>query len=169
MRIAKDVVDRLKFDNKTKAEIVDLVMYHDSDIYAAERPVRRWLNKIGFEMLDKLICVKLADIGAHSEIGQFDRVQRYYKIHDIAAKIMSEQQCFQIKDLAINGHDVIGIGVEAGPAVGKVLNHLLDRVLDEDILNEHDALIEEAERYLKGDLCSNCMRWHSKPTLATDS
>lgn len=158
MRIAKDVVDRLKFDNKTKAEIVDLVMYHDSDIYAAERPVRRWLNKIGFEMLDKLICVKLADIGAHSEIGQFDRVQRYYKIRDITAKIMSEQQCFQIKDLAINGHDVIGIGVEAGPAVGKVLNHLLDRVLDEDILNEHDALIEEAERYLKGDLCSNCVK-----------
>jgi tRNA nucleotidyltransferase (CCA-adding enzyme) len=151
MRIAKDVVDRLKFDNKSKDEIVDLVMYHDSDIYAAERPVRRWLNKIGFEMLDKLICVKLADIGAHSEINQFDRIQRYYKIHGIAAKIMTEHQCFQIKDLAINGHDVMSLGVETGPKVGEVLNYILEKVIEEGIENDRCSLLEEVSRYLKGE------------------
>lgn len=151
MRIAKDVVDRLRFDNKSKAEIVDLVMYHDSDIYSAERPVKRWLNKIGFEMLDKLICVKLADIGAHSEIGQFDRVQRYYKIHDIAAKIVVEQQCFTLKDLVVTGRDIMWhCDIQSGPLVGEVLNHLLDAVLDEIVDNNAYELIKEAKRYLKG-------------------
>lgn len=151
MRIAKDVVDRLKFDNKSKDEIVDLVLYHDSDIYAAEKPVRRWMNKIGPEMLEKLICVKLADIGAHSEINQFERVQRYHKIHGIADKIMAEQQCFTLKDLLVTGRDIMWhCDIQSGPLVGEVLNHLLDMVLDEDVDNNAYELIEEAKRYLKG-------------------
>lgn len=150
MRVAKDVVDRLKFDNKSKAEIVDLVMYHDSDIYAAERPVRRWLNKIGFEMLDKLICVKLADISAHSEVNQFERLQLCHKIRDITRVITEEQQCFQLKDLVINGHDVMrNCNIQSGPLVGEVLNHLLDMVLDGVVDNNADELIEEVERYLE--------------------
>lgn len=150
MRIAKDVVDRLKFDNKSKATIVDLVMYHDSDIYSAERPVKRWLNKIGFEMLDKLICVKLADIGAHSEVNQFERAGQYYMVRDIAAKIMAEQQCFTLKDLLVTGRDIMWYcDIQSGPLVGEVLNHLLDMVLDEDIDNNAYELIEEAKRYLK--------------------
>jgi hypothetical protein len=41
----------------------------------------------------------------------------------------------------------MGLGVPEGPLVGKILNHILDRVLDEDLENEHDALIDEAKRY----------------------
>lgn len=151
MRIAKDVMDRLKFDNKTKQEVVDLVLYHDADIYPGTRSVKRWLNKIGYEMLDKLINIKGADNGAHSEMAQIALPWRFFEIRRIASDIMNEQQCFQIKDLAINGHDVIGLGIEAGPTVGKVINHLLDMVLDEEIENDHESLMNEAARYLKGE------------------
>lgn len=151
MRIAKDVMDRLKFDNKTKQEVVDLVLYHDSDIYPGTRSVRRWLNKIGYDMLDKLIGVKLADIGAHSEVNQFERVCQCNEVRTVAMAIVDDQQCFQIKDLAINGHDLINIGFNEGSAIGKTLRHLLDKVLDGDIENEYEALMEEIDRYLKGE------------------
>jgi tRNA nucleotidyltransferase (CCA-adding enzyme) len=159
MRIAKDVMDRLRFDNKTRDEAVDLVLYHDSDIYPGVRSVRRWLNKIGYDMLDKLIGVKLADIGAHSEVNQFERVRQCNEVREVAMIITEEQQCFTLKDLAINGYVVMEhLGVPSGPKVGQVLNHLLDKVLDGEIENDLDALMEEAKRYLKGDLCSNCMK-----------
>lgn len=151
MRIAKDILERLRFDNKTKQEVVDLVLYHDADIYPGTRSVKRWLNKIGYEMLDKLINIKGADNGAHSEMAQIARPQRFWEIHRIAAEIMNEQQCFQIKDLAVNGHDVMSLGVESGPEVGKILNYLLNKVLNEEIENEHEVLMNEAAIYLKGE------------------
>ena len=151
MRIAKDVMERLRFDNKTKQEAVDLVLYHDADIYPGTRSVKRWLNKIGYEMLDKLINIKGADNGAHSEMGQIAKPQRFWEIRRIASEIMNEQQCFQIKDLAINGHDVMSLGVESGPKVGEVLNYILNKVIDDDIENERDALMNEAARHLKGE------------------
>ena len=151
MRIAKDVMDRLKFDNKTKQEVADLVLYHDADIYPGRRSVKRWLNKIGYEMLDKLINIKGADNGAHSEMAQISRPWRFLEVRNIAGDIMNEQQCFQIKDLAINGNDLINIGFNEGPGIGKVLNHLLEKVIDEEIENEYEALMEEIDRYLKGE------------------
>lgn len=151
MRIAKDVMDRLKFDNKTRQEVVDLVLYHDADIYPGTRSVKRWLNKIGYEMLDKLINVKGADNGAHSEMAQISLPWRFWEVRKIAGDIMNEQQCFQIKDLAVSGYDILSLGVKPGPKVGEILNHLLNKVIEEEITNEYDALIKEAVRYLKGE------------------
>lgn len=149
--IAERVMLRLKFDNKTRDEVVTLVLYHDSDIYPGVRSVRRWLNKIGYDMLDKLIGVKLADIGAHSEVNQSSRINLCNEVRVVAMTIMDEQQCFTIKDLAINGYDILRLGVEPGPKVGEVLNHLLEKVIDEEIGNDWASLIDEAERYLKGE------------------
>lgn len=152
MRIAKDVVDRLRFDNKTKQEVVDLVLYHDSDIYPGTRSVRRWLNKIGPVMLDELLDVKMADIRAHSTINRSERIGICIDISDIAGEIEQESQCFTMKQMAINGNDVMNLGVEPGPKVGEILNHLLNKVIEEEVENDHAILIEEAERYLKGEL-----------------
>jgi tRNA nucleotidyltransferase (CCA-adding enzyme) len=153
MRIAKDVMDRLKFDNKTKQEVVDLVLYHDADIYPGRRSVKRWLNKIGDDMLDKLIGVKLADIGAHSEVNQSSRIKLCSEIRGIAMTVMDEQQCFTLKDLVVTGRDIMWhCDIQSGPLVGEVLNHLLDMVLDESVDNNAYELIEEAKRYLKREV-----------------
>lgn len=150
-RMTKDVMDRLRFDNKTKEEVLTLVLYHDAEIHPGTRSVKRWLNKIGPEMLDRLLDVKITDIRSHSNINRGERIGICIDISDIAAQIEQEQQCFQIKDLAVNGHDVMDLGIEPGPTVGKILNHLLDKVLDGELENNYEVLIEEAERYLKGD------------------
>lgn len=152
MRIAKDVMERLKFDNKTKKEVADLVLYHDSDIYPGVKSVKRWLHKIGPKMLDRLLDVRIADIRAHSNINQGERLGTCLEISDIADQIEQEQQCFTLKDLLVSGFDVMqNCNVESGPIVGQVLNHLLDKVLDGEIENNANDLIQEAKRYLKGE------------------
>lgn len=103
-------------------------------------------------MLDKLLSVKIADIHAHSEVNQATRIWAVDKAYGLSQLIMYEQQCFTLKDLAINGYVVMEhFGVESGPKVGEVLNHLLDKVIDGEIENDLDVLLEEAKRYLKGD------------------
>lgn len=148
-RIAKDVMDRLKFDNKTKAEVVELVQYHDAVINPNTRSVKKWLNRIGRDILDKLFKVRIADIYAQSELDREGRISKCDKAYGIAQYVVCEQQCFQIKDLTVNGHDVLALGIDPGPRVGEVLGWLLAQVLDEEITNDHDILIEEAKRYLE--------------------
>lgn len=148
--LAKDVVERLRFDNKTKEEILTLVLYHDAEIHCSVKAVRRWLNKIGPEMFKKLIEVRFADMYAHADINRDERVDKYFAILKIADDIVDEQQCFTLKDLAINGYVVMDhLGVPGGPMVGKVLSHLLDKVLDGEIENDLDVLMTEAKRYLE--------------------
>lgn len=151
MRIAKDVMARLRFDNRTRDEVVDLVLYHDADINPSVRSVRRWLNKVGADIFNKLHQVRIADVYAQSGLNRDERISDCDKAYGIAQYVVAEQQCFTLKDLDINGHDILELGAEPGPQVGRVLNHLLDRVLDDEIENTYPALREETLRFLKGD------------------
>lgn len=150
-RIAKDVMERLRFDNKTKNETVDLVLYHDSDIYPGIRSVKRWLNRIGPEMLDQLLKVRDADVKAHSNINKISRLSNILYVRRVMKDIIAKEQCFSLKDLAVNGNDILSLGVDEGPMVGKMLNYLLDQVLDGIAVNEHNSLLAKAQLYLKGD------------------
>jgi tRNA nucleotidyltransferase (CCA-adding enzyme) len=153
---AEKIMTRLKFDNKTRDEVVALVRHHDTDIHPGYRTVKRWLNKLGEDLLYKLIFVKLADIEAHSEKGQAKCRDAVLGVLLIAKDILAQQQCFSLKDLAIGGKDIIALGVEPGPIVGETLKHLLDLVLDDIIENDHDLLVDKAKHYLeKGEVNGN--------------
>lgn len=147
-RIAEEVMKRLRFDKKTTKEVVDLVRYHDTTIEPQIKTVRRWLNKIGYDLFAKLMCVRLADISAHSDINKEPRRKKYEDVYIIAGKIIAEQQCFSLKDLAVNGFDIMSLGVASGPVVGITLEHLLDKVLAGELKNDTDVLLTEAVNYL---------------------
>lgn len=149
---AQVITDRLRFDNKTQDEIIRLVLYHDGDIQPAVRNVKRWLNKLGYGLFKKLTSVRIADVLAHSEINQETRINKCDMASELAQMIIDAEQCFRIKDLLINGTDIMNnCGVESGPIVGKVLNHLLDKVLDGELENNANDLILEAKKYLEGE------------------
>lgn len=151
-KMAKDILERLRFDNKTKEEVLTLVFYHDAIINPDTKSVKRWMNRIGPEMLDKLMFVRIADIYAQSEINLELRRDKALGVKLIAKDILAKRQCFTLKDLAINGYVVIEhLGVPSGPKVGEVLNYLLDMVMDGKIENDLDVLMDEAKRYLKGE------------------
>lgn len=60
--IAKTILERLRFDTKTKNEVLELILYHDALIEPTPKTVRRWLNKVGEERLRQLLLVREADI-----------------------------------------------------------------------------------------------------------
>ena len=69
---------------------------------------------------------------------------RLTELEDMKAKaeeIVAQGQCFSLKDLAVNGRDVIAAGVAPGPEVGRVLNGLLEQVISGEVPNEQKALL----------------------------
>ena len=146
--IAKTVLDRLKFDNKTKNEVLELVLYHDSVIEPTAKTVRRWLNKIGEERFRQLLFLREADILAHAEGTQESRLEHCHSLYPILDDILKEEQCFKLKDMQLNGKDVLELGVPEGKRVGEILQSLLDRIIAGELENDRDVLMREAVKML---------------------
>lgn len=70
-----------------------------------------------------------------------DRLAELDEIRTKAEQILAERQCLTLKDLAVDGRDVIAAGVESGPEVGRVLKELLERVLRGKTANTREALL----------------------------
>ena len=68
---------------------------------------------------------------------------------DVLNQVLEEQQCFSMKDLAINGDDLIALGFVPGKELGKVLKLLLMSVIDNTLQNDRETLLKEAQKWLK--------------------
>lgn len=58
--------------------------------------------------------------------------------------ILAEQSALQLKDLKISGNDLIDIGIPKGPVIGRILNELLETVLDDPAQNNRETLVKIA-------------------------
>lgn len=140
--ISKEVLERLRFDNHTQRDVVELVLYHDAVIEPTTKTVRRWLNKVGEVQLSRLLDIRMADILAHAEGTQQSRIDICDAVREIALEIIAEAQCFTLKDLAINGKDLLELGIPEGKEIGMLLNKILSLVIDGELPNERDEIME---------------------------
>ena len=104
--------------------------------------VKKWLNKIGKEQFKKLILLRIADIKAQNPSFIPERLDKVYKTNDILNQVLNEEQCFTLKNLAINGYDLINLGYK-GKEIGKILNNLLNKVINDEIPNNKEKLLGE--------------------------
>lgn len=146
--ITETVMERMRFDTRTEEEVCRLVQYHDSVVEPTEKTVRRWLNKVGEDTFRRLIHIRFADIEAHSPDTQRSRIEKTNQVEEVFKNIIEKNQCFSIKDMEIDGNDLIGVGFRQGKHIGDVLKNLLDKIIDGELQNEHDILITEAKRLL---------------------
>ena len=69
------------------------------------------------------------------------------EIKQVIAEIYEENSCLSLRDLAVDGHDLMNLGL-SGKDIGSSLNMLLSKVLDEELPNEKSALLAEVRRML---------------------
>ena len=140
-RIADGVMDRLRFDNAAKERIGELVEWHDHRV-ETEKGVRRMLNRFGERNFRYLLAIQRAD-----NMGQAEKFRGRQKEIDRVEVMLDRElekgSCFSLKQLAVNGNDLLGLGL-SGPAVGRTLQGLLDRVMDGTLPNDRDALLTAA-------------------------
>ena len=102
------------------------------------------MAKFDEETLPKFFDVREADVRAQASELIPARVEKIYKAKTLAAEIRQEKPALTVKDLKINGKDLIAMGMQPGPEMGRILDVLLDAVLGDPSLNERDILLERA-------------------------
>lgn len=140
--LAAQVLRRLRFDNLTIACVLPLVLYHDATIEPTPKVVRRWLARLGEKQYFRLMEVRLADIRAHSPNNRMSRIKRCLALRRIAREVLQEQPCLTLKDLAIDGYEVMKEAIPEGKLVGLCLNHALEQVINGTVPNEKHALLQ---------------------------
>ena len=137
---AKDILKRLKYDNETTEKVLKLIKYHDLVIENNEVQIKKLLSKLGEEQFFRLLEIKKADTLAQSK----DLAYRLIIVDEISAtanRVLEEAQCFSLKDLAVNGNDIMTLGYK-GKRVGEILNLLLENVIANNLPNSKEKLIE---------------------------
>ena len=149
--IAERIMRRLKFDNDTMRQVCTLVRNHSMYPQLTGKDVRRAAHQIGPELFDSFLLVKRADVMAHHPDVIPGKLDYLRELEHIWQDVQLHGDCLSLKDLAVSGKDLIADGMTPGPDIGRVLEHLLELVLDYPEKNEHDVLIKESRRYRAGE------------------
>lgn len=140
--ITDSIMKRLRFDNETRNNVVELVYYHDATFEVGNKYVKRWLNKIGEKQFRRLLEIRKADIKEQKPDYEESRIEKINNIENILEEILSEKSCFSLKDLAVNGNDVKEVmKLKEGKDIGYWLNEILKRVIDGELENNKYDLV----------------------------
>ena len=143
------ILNRLKFDNNSKFRILSLIRYHESHPVLSRRFIRRITSSIGQELYLDLLKVQEADAKAKNpqySSAELDIIQKSRKMYE---EIMKNGDPVSLRQLAVTGQDLIDIGFERGPNIGRVLQLLLEQTLEDPSLNRREFLMEVAEKLLE--------------------
>ena len=144
--LAGQAMKRLKYDNDTRETVLAVIRSHSVVFRPDSKQARRLLGKLGEERLRLLIELELADVKSQNPLYREERVANIAAFREKMEEVLAEEQCFSLRHLAINGRDLLCLGIPQGPEIGRILNALLEQVVEETLPNEPDALKEAARK-----------------------
>ena len=148
--MARKILTRLKYSNEFMSECLLLIEYHDIRYSGSQKQIKRLLQKIGADEMRSLFKIQRADTLAQSLYLRREKLRSIETACAQLEDILANEKCFSLKQLEINGGDLIEMGIPEGERIGKILNALLDEVIDEKIPNQREALIKRAGEYYTG-------------------
>ena len=122
--------------------MVLLIEKHMLRLEPDKKILRRWLSRLGEETVIRMLSLQEADMCSKSPVRP-SRWEYFLQIRGLLAQIREEDLCLSLKDLAVNGHDLMALGIR-GKAIGETLEWLLEQVLDETLENQRQMLLTAA-------------------------
>ena len=138
-----EILRRLKFDNDTSEQVCLFVGYHDDRPALSATNVRRMMSRIGEENMEGLLAVKRADTLGQSMYHREEKLAYIDTMEQLYQQVLQEQQCVKKSDLALNGRDLIRMGMQPGKQLGAVLDGLFELVLEHPEWNTRERLEKE--------------------------
>lgn len=146
--IAEKIMNRLKFDTRSKREICKLIRYHDGVIDNNIKAVNRKLRQMDEATLKNLIALKRADnLGQNPEF--FYRQQEYDALENLISQAKLENKLINMKNLSINGYDLMEMGL-AGKELGVAKKLALEAVIEERVHNSRAAVMDYLRKEYMG-------------------
>lgn len=140
IEIAEKILKYLKYDNDTKSRVLTLIQYHDCTL-KTKISIKKMLSRIGENLLRDLIKVQKADVLSQNPIYAKERLDNLVEVENILNSILIKNECFSLKDLRLNGEDLMNLGFSQGKEIGETLKYLLELVLKDPRLNDREVLI----------------------------
>jgi tRNA nucleotidyltransferase (CCA-adding enzyme) len=139
--IAATIMARLRTPHADAARVVHLIRHHmfTYDPSWGDAGVRRFIRRIGRNELDSLLALRAADnVGSGLEPDA-------HGLAELRARVAGQLEgpvVLERGDLAIDGNDLMRVlGIAAGPALGRILDELLERAISDPSLNERETLL----------------------------
>ncbi len=155
-RIAKKIAQRLKLSRVDIDRVFTLVRYHMFyyQPHNTDAAIRRFMRKVGLENIDDILDVREGD-----RLGSGAR-KTSWRLEEMKQRMIDQlHQPMEVKDLAINGHDLMTeFNLKPGPILGKILNQLFEMVMEEPELNTKETLLEKAKEIIP------TLHYHSSPS-----
>jgi putative nucleotidyltransferase with HDIG domain len=146
-KTACKILNRLRYSHDFIKDVEILVEKHMFTTQVTDKGLRRLIRKVGVDLIFDLLELRRADVVAQGMGGITEDVDEF------EVRIREEidrQPPFGLSDLAIDGNDVMELfNLEPGPEVGRILNHLMEKVLDYPEDNRRDILDEYAKQYFQ--------------------
>lgn len=141
----------LVLPTREKELVLKLIDKHDNPINPEHKAIKRFLASTSEDFVRDWLILKEADLMDHraapgKEDKWNDTLNRFELFKINLEIVVAENNALKVADLAVNGKDIIDLlKIKPGPVIGKVLNGLLEAVLDEKVLNDREALLELAK------------------------
>lgn len=173
----KTILRRMRYPLKLARQISVVTQYVDKPIEPTPIGVKRILRQTGAASFQLILKAKrsvalatccashktCSDVSADTSISYSDepfiniahknnkQIENEFKDTETLEKILNtlieQKACFSLKDLAVDGKDLIKIGFPQGRELGEALNQLLDMVIEEQLPNERIALLTKANSF----------------------
>lgn len=147
--MANEVLLRLRAPTALREQAVLLIQKHMTRLTPDKKALRRQLGRLGWETVEQQLALQRADMSSKGT-GTPEELEVFPQIRELLRQIREENLCLNVKDLAVNGHDLMALGFRDRD-IGRCLNALLEQVLDEKLPNEKTALLEFAKAASQGN------------------
>ncbi len=147
--LANRVLLELKAPTALRERVTKLVKRHMVPLEPDRKLLRRRLSRYGVEGVEDLYRLQLADFSSKGVIQKREEEEHFRRVRQLLDALLRENACLKLSDLAVDGRDLITLGMEPGPGLGNILTQLLNRVLDEQLPNEKEALLDAAEAMIQ--------------------
>ena len=145
-KMAHRIFRRLKFDVDTMQKVCGLVEWHDDNPNLTPAGIRKAIYRVGEERYPDLFALKRADVLSQSGYRREKKlayIQSYQKLYE---EIIEQKDCLSLKKLAVNGRDLMELGIKPGKKIGQILQKLLEEVLEEPDKNKKEYLLERVKQ-----------------------
>ena len=141
---ANEALQQLKLSNVLKDRTAALLALLPTELPADKKQLRHALSEHGTDTIHQLVALQYAIAKAGGEDTT--------PLESIRLQLESIRQdgcCLTVKDLAITGSDLLALGVQPGPHMGRCMQSLLSLVQEEVLLNEKDELMDAAKKFFE--------------------
>ncbi len=146
-KMARGILVRLKFSNAQIDAVCHLIKEHMFNYESSwsDAAVRRFVQRVGAQNIDALFDLRLADIYGMKRVEvRLHDTAVCGKLLELRSRVdaaLSQKSAMGLKDLAVNGGDLIAIGIPAGKKMGAILKELFEAVTDDPAMNSRDELL----------------------------